>query len=203
MSDTGNRQRLTWDDIRDFTPLLFRHDEHARPPQVARRLWAAVSAWGLNEYDSDVDRSSAKSLLMTVSLIFQEFRALVWRHSPLMCPNTLADYLRIPPEHIAKILHENRVVPESEGNSLNDIMVIDLMNRDAVAHAITNHFGSRDSVFRVLAFPTGLSREQRQMSLGDLLTQLSEQHLEGNSPNWKAGFDFIDNNFERKFTYSA
>jgi len=207
-SENHNPFAISWRDIRDLTPMLFIHDQKVHPPQVARRLWAAITARGLNKYETEVKRSSVLSLLMTESLILQEFRERVWPSQSMLCPLSMVEYLNIPPQHVADILAENKIGPTS-GESLDDVLTLDLLNRDEVAAAITDHFGHRDDVFRILAFPRGLTNSQHEMPLQDLLLDLDREQsgdegLPGlyKPPDWDAGFAFIDNKFERTYAYT-
>jgi hypothetical protein len=200
--------RLSWSDVRLFTPTLFLHEESSKPPMVARRLWAAITAANLNFYQSDFERAKAMSLLMTQSLIFQEFQEAIGLSRTILCPQSAANYLGIQPPHIAAILDANNIGPTT-GEELDDVLTLDLVNRDCVAHAIMDHFSGRDEVFQLMAFPFGLTRNQRSMSLCELITDFDNRCLteglllcrNGAAPDWDAGFAFIDNGFERTYSY--
>lgn len=210
-------KKLTWEEIRGLTPLLFVHDENVAPPNFVRRLWAAISAYKLNEYETDVERSDALSVLMTLAMIFQEFRSLVF-HQSLLKPQSMVNYLGIPDDHIKQILYDNLVTTETDGASIEEILTLDSMNRDCVYDAIVDYFPKRDlkwpdsfdrdSVFRLFAFPIGLSREEMQMPLSELIEKkVFEAGLDGTLKmvanfEWKRGFEFIDSRFARTVSYT-
>ena len=210
----SDQKRLTWDDVKDYTPALFFHNPEASPPLVAKRLWAAISNWDLNEYETEVERSSAKSLMMTLAMIYQEFRRSVWKRSPVIQPTAIGTGLEIPHSHVVAILKENRFVG-GEDDYLADLLLIDLMNRDEVGFAIMGHLVDQDEVFRLLAFPIGLSREQHAMELQDLLKEVdacreSDDFLRAAfagdpdmAPDWEAGFAFIESGFHRSMKYDG
>lgn len=201
--------RVTWSDIHSLAPTVFLHDELARPPMFARRLWAAITAAKLNGYRTDVERSEVMSLLLTEALIFQEFRERVGFRGTMFCPQSAANYLGIQPVHIAAILDANNIGPTT-GEDFKDVLTLDLINRDCVADAIMNHIGAHDEVFQLMAFPSGLTRDQRKMSLRELLTDFDNRWLteglslcrNGAAPNWQAGFSFIEGGFERTYSYT-
>jgi hypothetical protein len=176
---------------------------------VARRLWAAITAANLNFYQSDVEKAEVMSLLLTQSLIFQEFQEAIGLNRTILCPHSAANYLGIQPLHIAAILDANNIGPTT-GEDLDDVLTLDLANRDCVAQAIMDHIGGRDEVFQLMAFPYGLTRDQLRMSLNDLLIDFDNRCLteglllcrNGFSPNWEAGVAFIDSGFERTYSYT-
>jgi hypothetical protein len=203
------RTRLSWNDVRLLTPRLFLHEASSKPPMVARRLWAAITVANLNFYQSDFERVGVMSLLLTESLIFQEFQKAIGLDRTMLCPQSAANYLGIQPSHIAALLDGNNIGPTT-GEDLDDVLTLDLVNRDCVAHAIMDHIGGRDDVFRMMAFPYGLTRDQLRMSLNDLLIDFDNRCFNkglllcrnGAPPNWDAGFAFIDGGFERTYSYT-
>lgn len=201
--------RVTWSDIRSLTPAVFLHDELAKPPMFARRLWASITAAKLNGYRTDVERSEVMSLLLTEALIFQEFRDKVGFRGAMFCPQSTASYLGIQPVHIAAILDANNIGPTT-GEDFDDVLTLDLINRDCVALAIMDHIGGRDEIFQLMAFPFGLTRDQRSMSVCELINDFDKRWLteglslcrNGAAPNWQAGFSFIEGGFERTYSYT-
>jgi hypothetical protein len=210
-------KKLNWEEIRGLTPLLFFHDENVAPPNVARRLWAAISAHKLNRYETDAQRSNALSVLMTLTMIFQEFQSLVFRQ-PLLKPQSMVNYLGIPAEHIKQILHDNMVTTETGGASIEDILTLDSRNRNSVYDAIIDYFPKRDlespdsfdrdGVFRLFAFPLGLSRLEMQLPLFELIEKKSfnigsdgTQKMVANF-EWQRGLKFIDSRFVRTIDYT-
>lgn len=145
------------------------------------------------------------SVLMTLAMIFQEFRVMVFRPGHLLCPKSMKEYLKIPSSHVAQILDDNKIVCTHGGTSLGEILTLDSTNRDCVAEAILDHFQHQDEVFRLLAFPTGLSRSQRIMPLWELIADLDEKNvrlgLESRIPDWTSGFKFIQSGFHRTVDY--
>lgn len=217
MINSPTQKQLSWEDVRGFTPMLFVHRATASPPSVVRRLWAAISACKLNQFETDVERSGALSVLMTLAMIFQEFQSLVFDRR-LLNPKSMADYLGIPAVHIKQILYDNMVTTETEGAAMKDILTLDLMNRDCVYDAIVDYFPNRDlespdsfdrdGVFRLFAFPVGLSRVEMQMPLFELIEKKSfGAGTDGTLKivanfEWQRGFDFIDSRFARTIDYT-
>ena len=202
-------KKLRWTDVKALTPVLFfpEHNGTSPPPDVARRLWAAIAANRLNEYVSDVDRSGAKAVLMTLAMIYQEFRLMVYRSGHLLCPKAMTDHLTIPSSHVAEILNDNKISCTYGGTSLSEILTLDATSRDCVAEAILDHFQHEDEVFRLLAFPTGLSRSERTMPLWELIASLDEKSerlgLEWERPDWNNGCKFIQSGFQRTIDYQG
>ena len=210
MRDGNERRWLSWNDIREYTPSLFLYDENARPPEIARRLWAAINAWGLNEYGSPREESSVKSLLITLAMIFQEFQALARLRHGLLCPTAMAEFLGIPSFHIEEIIAENKVIP-AENDPLANVLLLDSMNRGDVAEAILDHFEDEHALFWILAFPRGLSEEERRMPLDELLAGWNDRWSADDADlaqiavvqDWQAGFTFIESRFERVIKYGG
>jgi hypothetical protein len=213
---TDATKKLTWAEIRDLTPMLFFHRKDIAPPNVAKRLWAAMSAYKLNRFQTDVERSESFLILMTLAMVFQEFHSLVFRQT-LWNPVSMVDYLGIPPEHFKQIFHDSKVA-KSSGSSLDDILLLDSMNRDCVYDAIVDCFPKRDlespdsfdrdGVFRLFAFPVGLSRVEMQMPLFELIEKKSfGVGADGTRKmvvnfEWQRGFEFIDSRFVRTIAYT-
>jgi len=169
---------LNWQEVRGFTGLLFSQEASASPPNVARRLWAAISSRQLNQYETAAERSEALSIQMTLAMIYQEFQFYVYGRR-MWNPESLIEYLVIPAEHVKQILYNHMVTPDTGGTSLKDVLTLDSMNRDCVCNAILDRFPKldseelepfdRDGVFRLLAFPVRLTLEEMQMPLFELL----------------------------------
>jgi len=210
--------RVNWEEVRGFTALLFFQDESASPPNVARRLWASISAYDLNQYETAVERSGVLSLLMTLAMIYKEFQFLVFGRG-LFDPRSIVQYLGIPAENVKQVLYDNMVITNTSGALLEDILTLDLLNRDCVCDAIMHHFPShdrespeafdRDAVFQLLAFPVGLTRKEMQMPMAELIerkscaTESDQFGTRNRFANfeWKRDFAFIDNRFARTVSY--
>jgi hypothetical protein len=106
---------------------------------------------------------------------------------------------------------------ETGGASIEDILTLDSRNRFSVYDAIIDYFPKRDlespdsfdrdGVFRLFAFPVGLSRLEIQMPLFELIEKKSfgigsdgTRKMVANF-EWQRGFEFIDSRFTRTIDY--
>lgn len=203
-------RKLSWNDVRTFTPFLFLQNERVPPPMVARRLWAAIVNSRLNQYETELERVWCMSFLVTLAMIFQEFRGVVFPHSSLVSPDTFVTHIGITSDHIVDILNENKIKTPTRGQHLADVLILDDVNRYGVTEAIGDYFASEDEIFRLLAFPMGMSRQQQRMSLADLLGSIGESNSEAQafelavwpvSGHWQRGLEFIRDGFRRPECY--
>jgi hypothetical protein len=209
MTKHQSPKQLAWNEIRAYTPLLFLHQESGTPPLLARRLWAAISQHGLNEYESDIERSNALSVLMSLAMIFQEFQNIVFELKTMLVPESMLKYLGVSHEHVKEIIELNNVAITDSSNFAKDALLLDDLVRGDVAEAIHNYFESEEDVYRLLTFQYRITEEENpyeelrtaeEMELNMFLKSHSD-NKDLSLTNWHVGMDFIKSRFKRRFSY--